>query len=131
MAEDDDFDLDKLSIPLEILEEAKAAAEKTQRARDPVPRRFTQLPDSWFERLVSDAPRSAIVLAWLLLRLSWKARGRPFRLANGALDGLGMTRKTKYRALDELERRGLIEVRREPFKSPTIVLYNPKAAARG
>jgi len=55
-----------------------------------------------------------------VLHLHWKHHGEPFKLANGMLDYDGVSRYSKWRALNELERRGLISVERRQRKSPII-----------
>jgi len=48
-------------------------------------------------------------------------------LSNAMLAEIGVTRMQKSRALDELEQLGLIKVKRDPRKSPTIVpLIDPR-----
>jgi hypothetical protein len=57
-----------------------------------------------------------------LLRLDFKSRGKPVRLANADLSRKGIHRKAKSRALYELETLGLIGVERRPRKSPEITI---------
>jgi hypothetical protein len=129
---DKPFDPEKFSLPPEMLAEAQAQAKakaKAQmseaRARRPSLGNFIMMPEGWFEQLTDNAPRSTIVLALHLLRLNWKARGRPFKLANGALTEKGVARRSKWRALRDLERRGLIQVQNGPRRSPTITVLVP------
>jgi hypothetical protein len=77
------------------------------------------VPLGWLEHL-KGASGQVYALALHLLYLHWKANGASFKLPNGmlAIDGLGRT--VKWRALVELERRGLISVERRPGKSPRI-----------
>jgi hypothetical protein len=60
------------------------------------------------------------------LHLNWKAHNRPFKLANGALAEIGVSRQSKWRALRALEQRGLIEVQSAPGKSPTITVLGAR-----
>ena len=51
-----------------------------------------------------------------------KLRVAPIKLANGMLKMDGVPPTSKRRALEVLERRGLITVERQPRKSPTVRL---------
>jgi hypothetical protein len=79
---------------------------------------FIQLPWSWFEQLKGTSG-TTYHIALYLRYLHWKGNGAPIKLANG-LDGV--SRKSKWRALNELEERGLIAVERRPRKSPIVKL---------
>ena len=61
-------------------------------------------------------------LAWWLLYMHWKDRSQPIKLANGMLGCDGVSRKSKWRALNDLESRGLIVVERRPRRSPIVRL---------
>jgi hypothetical protein len=51
-----------------------------------------------------------------------KGQGAPVKLANGMLALDGISRRTKRRALLQLERHGLISIERRPKKSPIVHL---------
>ena len=82
---------------------------------------FIMLPFTWLERL-SGASGQVYRLAILLLYRDWKSNGMPIKLGNGMLQIDGISRRTKWRALVELERRGLIAIERRCGKSPIIRL---------
>jgi hypothetical protein len=82
---------------------------------------FVKVPFEWLERL-SGARGQVYALALHLLYLSWKAKGSPVKLANGMLKIDGIGRGAKWRALAELERRGLITIQRRPRKSPLVTV---------
>jgi hypothetical protein len=86
---------------------------------------FVMLPMWWYENLAAPVPacRCTCLVAWHLLHLNWKSRGQPFKLANGMLEYDGVGRHSKWRALEELDRRGLITVERRQRKSPTIHVH--------
>jgi hypothetical protein len=122
---DDRFDPEKLRIPPAMIEanwRAQREAQKPARSREG--RRFIQMPWDWHIDLV-DAPGHTLWLAEHLAYLDWKAHGQPFKLANMALAEMGVTRYVKWRALRELERRGLIRVQSCPGGSPTITILRP------
>jgi hypothetical protein len=82
---------------------------------------FIMLPFTWSERLAG-AGGQVYALALHLLYRDWKTNGVPIKLANGMLKIDGIGRTTKWRALVELERRGLIAIERRRGKSPTVRL---------
>ena len=83
-------------------------------------RQFVMLPMTWRERLAG-ATGQTVLLAWDLLYLGWKAKG-PVTLANGMLRLDGISRYSKWRGLNDLERRGLITVERRPGRSRIVTL---------
>lgn len=91
--------------------------EKIRRRR----RHFIKLPMTWYERL-NGAGGQTYQLAWWLLYMHWKDRSQPIKLANGMLGYDGVSRKSKWRALNDLESRGLIVVERRPRRSPIVRL---------
>ena len=86
---------------------------------------YVQFPATWAERL-HGASGLTWELAWHLLHLNWKKRGKsygkPLKLANGMLGYDGIGRISKWRALRELERRGLISIESRPRRSPIVRL---------
>jgi hypothetical protein len=82
---------------------------------------FVQVPWAWVERLVG-APGQTYRLALMLLYQHWKRKGEPVKLANGMLKIDGVSRASKWRALADLERRGLVTVERRPRRSPLVHL---------
>ena len=85
-------------------------------------KQFVQVPWWWVEKLLKTplATGTTWGVACHLLHLDWKNRGKPFKLPNGMLKYDGISRQSKWRALLDLERRGLIVVQRRPKKSPII-----------
>jgi hypothetical protein len=83
---------------------------------------FVQLPMWWVEKLGESPPATGAThqVACYLCHLDWKHHGKPFKLPNGMLGYDGISRRSKWRALADLERRGLIIVERRPKKSPII-----------
>src|SRR5262249_49698574 len=83
---------------------------------------FVMMPLWWYEKLLSKPAIAGrtILLALYLLHLDWKHHGKPFKLPNGMLKYDGVSRRSKWRALPDLERRGLITVERRRRKSPIV-----------
>jgi hypothetical protein len=71
---------------------------------------------------VSATHLSTYRVAIYLLR-EWKLHpGVPIKLTTTALRGRGVSRRDKPRAVDELERMGLIQVKKRFKGSPTITI---------
>ena len=83
---------------------------------------FIRLPWLWFEKLAGATGQTYRVALYLLF-LHWKNGCKPIKLANGMLAIDGVSRQSKWRALGELERRGLIRVERRPKRSPIVHLH--------
>jgi len=85
---------------------------------------FVILPMWWYERLKAPvATGLTCLLAFHLLHLNWKNRGKPFKVPNGTLRYDRINRFAKWRALADLERRGLITIERRRRKSPIIQVH--------
>jgi hypothetical protein len=82
--------------------------------------RFVKLPFSWLARL-EQAHATTYRVAVHLLYQEWRRKGQPVRLANTPL--VGVSRQSKWRALNELESLGLITVLRRPRKAPLVVVH--------
>lgn len=114
-AKTDNFDLEKLRVPPEQVLVSSRTPRRIAKRRE----HFIQVPFGWLERL-DGAAAKVYALALHLLYLNWRNKGQAFRLPNGMLLVDGISRRTKWRALVELERRGLISIERRPRKSPLI-----------
>jgi hypothetical protein len=116
---DDPFDLGKLVLPPEMVCEHSISVPRKIRYGH-----FVKVPCWWIERLAkSTRYRVTFLVALHLLYRHWKLRGQPIKLANGALKMEGVSRGTKWRALGELERAGLITIERRLRKSPVIAVH--------
>lgn len=117
----DPFDLQNLRMPAEEAERLVAVPRKIQKRKLD----FARVPMSWYDALRNPVPtgRATCLVAWYLCYLHWKHRGEPFKLANGMLEYDGINRFAKWRALADLERRGLITINRRPKKSPIIHVH--------
>jgi hypothetical protein len=63
------------------------------------------------------------VALWLL-RLAWKDHNKTVSLPNAQLEAHGIDRRTKRRALQELEAAGLIRIERRSRKAPVVTLLH-------
>lgn len=107
-------------IEVETLEPTTPAPAKRKRGRQG---QFVLVPISWVERLQTARCIGTHRLAYYVLFQHWKWGGRPVKLSNVVLPELGVgDAKAKWRALSELERLGLVEVKRQPKKSPIVTV---------
>jgi len=114
----DDFDLENLRLPADIVRPRRVVEpHKLEKRR----KHFVQLPWTWVEAL-SGASGQTWQLAAHLLYLNWKGKGAPIKLANGMLEIDGIDRFAKWRALKELERRGLVTIERRHARSPLVTV---------
>jgi hypothetical protein len=121
---DDPFDLEKLRLrPENIRAYTDSAGEKWATVPLKVRRRrqhFVKVPWTWVERLAEARYVATYRLALYVLYRHWRDNGKPFALANGDLKMGSTSRWQKWRALAELEKLGLITVKRAGRKSPWI-----------
>jgi len=110
------IDLEKYALSDAPVRERRATVPRKIRRRG---EHFIRVPWTWVERL-KGAGGSTYRLALILLYLHWKGDGEPVKLANGMLQIDGVSRHAKWRALNELERRGMVIVERRRRRSPLI-----------
>jgi hypothetical protein len=117
MTDDDPF-ADLVLTDDQVRERLAAVPRKIAKRRE----KFIIVPMTWRERLTG-AAGNTILVALDLLYLAWKGgKGEAIKLANGTLRDDGVSRHSKWRALNDLERRGLINVERRPKRSPLVRL---------
>jgi hypothetical protein len=117
VSDDDPYDLKRLRIDPATFAAPPIPAKIRKRRGQ-----FVLMPMWWYERLKNPPVATGItcLVALHLLHLNWKNHGKQFKLPNGMLEYDGISRQSKWRALADLERRGLIAVQRRPSKSPII-----------
>ena len=101
----------------DVFDDFRVVPTKIRKRRE----QFVMFPMTWFDRLKGATGQTHRV-ALYLLHLSWKEKGAPIKLANGMLERDGVSRFGKWRALADLEQRGLIAVERRPRRSPVVRL---------
>jgi hypothetical protein len=110
----DPFDLEQLRVDPERV---------TQRAKPKNWRRqFVRVPWVWVERLQMAKRVSTYRLALVLVYEHWRTGGRPIALSNVFAFAEGLSRRSKWRAITELESLGLVRVKRHPGRAPRVVL---------
>ena len=85
-------------------------------------RNYTRVPREWELRLLGAKRISTYRLAIELLYLHWHGKGKPVSVSSKVAQAAKISARSKWEALAELERLGLIEVDRRPRKSPRAVL---------
>jgi hypothetical protein len=102
-------------------------------ARVPGPKRgwqriCTVLPRAWELRLLDAKRVSTYRLAHELLYLHWYGKGKPVTVSSKVAKAARLSDRSKWNALAELERLGLIEVNRKPRRSPRVVLLHTRTS---
>lgn len=117
MDDDDPYDLNKLRLDPQKLTTPYVPTKIRQRREQ-----FVRTPMLWKEKLGEKplATGSTHQVALHLLYLHWKNSGKSFTFANGMLKYDGISRFSKWRALADLERRGLIIIERRTRRSPIV-----------
>jgi hypothetical protein len=82
-------------------------------------RLFAQVPLASLRKLEGASGNTVILWVWLCHK-DWQAKHKPFVLPNGRLECLGVGRHSKWRSLNDLEKRGMIAVERRPRRSPLV-----------
>jgi hypothetical protein len=113
------FNAEVLMLPDELIPVKKVASRRVLKRRE----QFVMVPLRWLEILAeAEASGQTCRLALYLAHLAWKHKGQPFKLPNGLVGEVGVSRWSKYRALDQLAGLGLITVERRARKSPVIMI---------
>jgi hypothetical protein len=102
------------------------AKEETFKPRSKWRREFVRVPWEWVERLQMAKRISSWRLAVLLLYEHWRTGGRDIALSNVLARDIGLSCRSKSRALNELENLDLIEVRRRRRTAPRVTLKHLK-----
>jgi hypothetical protein len=84
---------------------------KSKKHRAPAEQHFARLTRER-QKLLKGASGAAWAIYSYLLTVNWKNLHQPVKLTNAVLAGMGVLRDAKARALRQLERAGLIEVKR-------------------
>jgi DNA-binding transcriptional ArsR family regulator len=81
------------------------------------------VPWDWIIR-ASELPGRALIVGLCLWRLSGAMGNRTVTLGNAELEPFGIDRAAKSRALDALEKAGLIKAERKPGRWPIVTLWS-------
>jgi hypothetical protein len=112
------LDMNAFKVPPEMLEVRRVTPHKIRKRRQ----HWTKLPMAWYEPMKGASGQTCRV-AWYLLYLHWKNKGQPFKLSNGMLREDGVSPRSKWRALRDLEQCGLITVECRPKRAPIVTVH--------
>jgi hypothetical protein len=98
------------------------AANKTAGRRKKKAEPFVMVPLWWIAAATKATKTRKALVCVELLYAAWKAKSSTFPLPNGRLKKLGVGREAKRRALQDLERAGLITVERPTRKTLIVSL---------
>ena len=121
--DDDDIGIEKLRVdPARMQRILEQHGRKSKRKG--WQRNYTLVPREWELRLLDAKRISTYRLAIELLYLHWYGNGKPVTVSSKVAQAVKISARSKWEALAELERLGLIEVDRRPRKSPRVVLHH-------
>ena len=127
MDDQDEISVENLRVEPElmrqILEQQACNKSKGKRWQ----RLYTLVPREWELRLLRAKRIATYRLAIELLYLHWYGKGKPITVSSKVVAAAGVSVRSKWRALAELERLGLIEVDRSPRRSPRVILHHVSA----
>ena len=89
-------------------------------------RHCTVIPRAWELRLLQAKRISSYCLAIELLYLHWYGKGKPVAVSSKVAKAAKLSARSKWNALNELVRLGLIEMDRKPRKSPRALLLRTR-----
>lgn len=85
-------------------------------------RQFIRFPWAWMDRLVATKRATTYRLALVLVYEHWRTGGRAIVLSNTIVRREGISTRSKWNALAELEQMGLVAVERRRRMSPRVSL---------
>lgn len=115
----DPFDIDALRVD--------PADPRFQRKSAKVPKwrkGYVQFPWTWIDRLQSAKRVSTYRLALLAVYESWRTGSRTIVVSNVVSRAEGLSRRSKWNALAELEELGMIQVERRAGRAPRVTLMH-------
>jgi hypothetical protein len=126
MEDQDDFSTERLRVGPELMREV-LEQQVLKSKRKGWQRICTVVPRAWELRLLEAKRICTYRLAIELLYLHWYGRGKPIAVSSKVAKAARLSDRSKWNALAELERLGLIEVNRRPRRSPRVLLHYTQA----
>lgn len=117
MGDKDDIDVEGLRVDPERLHKPEAVPSGWRRV-------MTQVPRQWELKLLKASRISTYRLAHELLYLGWYSKGEPIAVTSQVAKATGLSVRSKWRALRELEQLGLIKIVSGSRKSPRVTLLH-------
>ena len=126
MDDQDDFGIERLRVEPALMQRI-LEQQASQSKRKGWQRIYTVLPREWELRLHGAKRISTYRLAIELLYLHWHGKGKPVTVSSKVAQAAKISARSKWEALAELERLGLIETDRRPRRSPRAVLLHTQS----
>jgi hypothetical protein len=123
MDDQDGIDVEKLRVGPELMQRVLEQQACKSKRKD-WQRICTVVPREWELRLLEAKRVSTYRLAHEILYLHWYGKGKPVTVSSKVAQAVKISARSKWEALAELERLGLIEVDRRRRKSPRVVLLH-------
>jgi hypothetical protein len=121
----DDIGIERLRVDPALMQQVLLEQQQARKSkRKEWQRHCTMIPRAWELRLLQAKRISTYRLAIELLYLHWYGKGKPVIVSGKVAEAVKISARSKWEALAELERLGLIEVNRKPRKSPRVVLLH-------
>jgi hypothetical protein len=127
MDDQDDVSIEKLRVDPVKMQRVIPEQQQDKSKREGWQRVFTSVPRKWELRLLQAKRISTYRLAIELLYLHWKGDGKPIIVSSKVAKAVKISARSKWNALAELERLGLIHVDRRRRRSPRVVLLHTQA----
>lgn len=122
----DEVDVEKLRVDPALMQQVlEQQARKSKRKG--WQRNYTLVPREWELRLLEAKRISTYRLAHEILYLHWYGKGKPVTVSGKVARTVKISARSKWEALAELERLGLIEVDRKPRRSPRVTPLHTQA----
>ncbi|MET4514305.1 hypothetical protein [Bradyrhizobium sp. I1.7.5] len=113
---EDEVDLEGMRVDPELLQQGPPKVERGWR------RVMTQVPRHWELTLLKAKRISTYRLGLELLYLGWHGKGAPIAVTGHLAKFVGLSDRSKWNALRELEQLKLIEIVCRTRKSPSVTL---------
>ena len=127
MEDQDDISVEKLRVDPAKLQGGIPEKQPDKSKQEKWQRIFTRVPREWELRLLQAKRISTYRLAIELLYLHWKDDRKPIIVSIKVAKAVQISTRSKWNALAELERLGLIHVDRRRRRSPRVVLLHTQA----
>jgi hypothetical protein len=126
MDDRENFSIENLRVGQELMQQAMLEQQARKSKRKGWQRLCTVLPREWELRLLEAKRISTYRLAIELLYLHWYGKGKPITVSSKVARAVKISATSKWEALKELERSGLIVVDRKARKAPRVVLLHTR-----
>jgi hypothetical protein len=120
------IDVENLRTAPELMERVFEQQSKKSK-REGWRRKYTSVPREWEVGLLSAKRISTYRLALEILYLYWYGKGKQVTVSGKVAKAVGLSARSKWAALAELERLGLIKVDRNQRRSPRVIPFHTQA----